>query len=420
MHKRNMLDVFLVPMFLLSVLTINVSKVNVATPQVSVQPSHFSVGQEGVPLPTSPFTINIIVQNVEDLYMWQVYLYYNSTILSTREDLVIIPPENIFNGKATKIGPLIESDSKGTYILFGAAHFPELVGVTGSGVLCQITFTGQATGTSWLNLGITTDGGDSTLLADSFTNVIPCEISNGEVTVIGIENPREKSEITINVNPSTVNVGSNVTINGTINPKRVGVRVTIYYIPVLVAGKPGNATVQTNELSRYEYNWTTEEAVKYKLYAYWPGDANYTEATSPAITVTVNKGWTHISLNVYPTKVHVGSNVIMNGTIDTPKPTLPYENVTISYKRVGGEWTSLATVYPSEDGVYTYTWPTNETGSYQLRARWLGDKNSNSALSVEQTVEVTGESIAYIYYIIAAIAIIAIATIIYVTKIRKR
>jgi len=416
-------------MFLLSVLMINVSKVEAATTQVSVQPSSQTVGQEGVLLPTSPFAINITVQGVEDLYTWEIVLYYNSTLLSTRADLMILPPENIFKGKDfLSMGPYIEVDNKNkTYIHFGATLSGEPSGVTGSGVLCQINFTGHATGTSWLNLGTTaqhvTSGGNVvefyTFLANSNFDEIPISIVDGEVAVIGIENPLEPSTITINVNPSTVTIGSNVTITGTINPTRAGVNVTIYCKPVV--GALGTlATVQTNESSSYEYNWTTGEGGECELYAYWPGDANCTEATSNFAIVTVKKWPSTISLNVYPTNVPVGSSVIINGTITTEKPTLPYENVTIYYKREGGNWTTLATVAP-EDGVYTYTWEANEGGSYRLWASWPGDKYSDNSDSSVRTVKVTGEDLmAYLSYIIAAIAIATIGIGIYFTKIRKR
>jgi len=426
MHKRNVLDVFFVSMFLLSVIMINVSRVEAAT-QVSVQPSSQTVGQEGVLLPTSPFAINITVQDVEDLCTWQIVLYYNSTILSPPE--AFIPPENIFKGKEPlPVGPYIEADSKGTYyILFGATLSGETPGVTGSGVLCQINFTGQATGTSWLNLGITaqhvTPSGNVvdfyTYLLNYNLDEIPISIVDGKVTVTGIENPREPSTITINVNPPTVTIGSNVTITGTINPTRAGVNVTIYCKPVV--GALGTlATVQTNESSSYEYNWTTDEGGEYELHAYWPGDADYNEATCDFATVTVEKWPSTISLNVYPPNVPVGSSVIINGTITTEKPTLHYENVTIYYKREGGNSTTLATVAP-EDGVYTYTWEANEGGSYRLWASWLGDKYSDDSDSSVRTVKVTGEDLmAYLSYIIAAIAIATIGIGIYFTKIRKR
>jgi len=290
-HKRNKLDVFFISMFLLSVLMINVSKVN-ATTQVSVQPSSQTVGQEGVLLPTSPFTINITVQDVTDLYSWQIYLYYNSTILSTRNDSIIIPQENIFKSKSfTPLGSYIEVDSKGTYLYSGATLMGEPSGVNGSGVLCQINFTGQATGTSGLNLGIHTQHDFYTNLLNSNFDDIPISIVDGSVTVIGIEKTKEPSTITINVDGSstaTVTVGENVPITGTINPTRAGANVTIYY--KRIAGTPATlATVQTNELSHYEYNWTTEEAGEYELWASWPGDADYNKATSTHATVSVHQ-----------------------------------------------------------------------------------------------------------------------------------
>jgi hypothetical protein len=429
MQKGDMLNVFFVSMLLLSVLTINVSTGEVATTKVSVQPLSQTVGQENVMLPTSPFTINITAEDVEDLYGWQIVLYYNSTILSTRQDLVIIPPENLFKGRDfSPIGPYLEYDSKGNYTIFGATLKGDAPGVTGSGVLCQINFTGQATGTSGLNLGIhaqhVAQGGYLvefyTSLLNSTVDEIPISIVDGEVTIVGIENPRAPSAITINVNPPTVTTGSNVTITGTINPTRAGVNVTIYIKPAV--GAVGMlATVQTDESGSYEYNWTTDEGGEYELYAYWPGDTDYREATSDFATVTVEKWSSTISLNVYPTDVPVGSSVVMNGTITTKEPTLPYENVAIYCEREGGNRTTLATVAPGEDGVYTYTWKTNEGGSYRLQASWPGDTHSESADSIEQTVRVTtGDLMTYLFYIIAAIAIATIGIGIYFTKIRKR
>jgi len=435
MHKRNILDVFFVLMLLLSVIAVNVSKVKAQITTVSVQPSSLTVGQEGVSLPTPPFTINITVQNVEDLYLWQIVLYYNSTILSTREDLIIVPPENIFKDKSPVVGPPhIENDSKGTFLYIGASLSGKQSGVTGSGVLCQINFTGQATGTSSLNLTTHTQGDLYTFLQNSeqvgsgSLEEIPISIVDGEVTVIGIEKP--PSTITIDVNPSTVTVRSNVTVTGTIDPPRVGANVTIKYKLVPIETWDTLVTVQTDESSRYEYIWTTEPQYPvedpyytYELYAYWPGDENYTGATSDIASVTVHKMPSHISLSVYPASVTVGSNVTINGTISGTIPlTPPYENVTISYKREGGDWITLATVHPGEDGAYTYTWETDEGGLYAFKASWPGDKYLRSAESYTQ-VEVIGEApdiMAYLYYIIAAIVIVIIAIGIYFTKIRKR
>jgi parallel beta-helix repeat protein len=149
--------------------------------KVSVKPSDQTV------LPTSPFTINITVENVVDLFGWQIVLYYNSSIL--REESITLPPDHVFEDKqCVELGPFIESDSKGTYIAYGATLLaPPGVTVTGSRVLCQINFTGQAPGTSWLNLGKTTDGGMYTKLRNSNAENIPISIIDGKVTVTEVE-----------------------------------------------------------------------------------------------------------------------------------------------------------------------------------------------------------------------------------------
>jgi len=68
-----------------------------AITQVSIVPSDITVGKEDEPLPTSPFTINITVNNVTDLYAWQTMVYYNPLILKCNN--VTYPPGHVFDGK---------------------------------------------------------------------------------------------------------------------------------------------------------------------------------------------------------------------------------------------------------------------------------------------------------------------------------
>jgi 5-hydroxyisourate hydrolase-like protein (transthyretin family) len=414
---KNVLLVILVLVVMLDGFMTDVSKEQAST-QVSVKPPDQTVGQADMPLPTSPFTINITVENVVDLFGWQIVLYYNSSIL--KEENVTLPPDHVFEDKQyMRLGPFIESDSKGTYILFGATLLaPPGVTVTGSGVLCQIKFTGYAPGTSWLNLGNTTDGGMYTKLRNSNNELIagPNNTIDGKVTVAGIET-REPSTITIDVDPSTVAVGSNVTITGTIDPTRVGVDVTIHRRPINETWYP-LTTVQTNESGRYRYHWTASEVGEFEFKASWPGDAYYTKAESNITTVTVIKRASSISLNVYPINATVGSRLTINGTI-TPKPDFSID-VTIYYRQVGGTWNKLYTGKTDINGVYRYTWETKEGGSYELKASWLGDDKTLPAESDVKLVEITGELpeapsigvMAYVPYIVGAIAIMAVVTVV--------
>jgi len=439
MPKKNILLVFLVSILLLSVLTINLSKVRAAT-QVSVRPTTQTVGQEGVPLPTSPFAINITVDNVADLFAWQIVLYYNSTIL--REVNATLPSGHVFEGKQiVNPDPFIDSDSKGTYIVFGASLYQGPT-FSGSGVLCQIKFTCQTNGTSSLKLDITTDPrpgqleGYFTELLDSNFSQIPFSMVNGQVTVVGVERTKAPSRITINVSSANVTTGSKVTISGEINVTQSNLEVIINYKVATSTTWLTLATNRTDANGHYIYAWNTTDikANLYELKAKWLGDADYEGAESNIVPVTVNKLPSTISLSVHPSTVDVGSNVRINGTITPKRGSV---EVKILYRRVGGTWTSLLppyapTVTTTLESAYSHSWKPTEAGSYELKTRWEGDDYTLPAETAEsdvKTVEVTGGAapppesplMAYLPYIIAAIAIIAIAAIgIYFLKIRKR
>ena len=97
---------------------------------------------------------------------------------------------------------------------------------------------------------------------------------------------KASSIITVNVTPSTVTVGSDVTINGTITPARVDINVTIFY---RLSGGTWTtlATVKTDSNSHYTYLWATIEIGTYEIKASWQGDENTCPAESETKTATV-------------------------------------------------------------------------------------------------------------------------------------
>jgi len=97
------------------------------------------------------------------------------------------------------------------------------------------------------------------------------------------------STITISADPTTITVGENTTISGSIDPTREGVTVTIWYR--LSGEETWNnlTTVTTNEYSQYSYVWTPETAEIYEVKASWLGDEDTTPAESNVQTITVQE-----------------------------------------------------------------------------------------------------------------------------------
>jgi len=416
MHKNRIFYVFLISMFLSSILMINKSsaqatKVKVVAPTTDIQAGTI-------------FNVDITVVDVTDLYAWQIKLYYNNETLRWRD--ATYPPGHVFDGRTfVPVTPYNDTDTEGTYMSFFASLQGDVLGFTGSGVLCRISFEARAAGTS--TLVFSSPLGEDTWLWDHTLADISFSVVESSVNVVGTPPSKQPSSISINANPSTVEVGSNVTITGTIDPSRVGVNVMIRYRTLGGAWFPSPlATVQTNGLSRYEYNWTTSNIGQFELYASWQGDTEYNEASSNITTVTVNIRTSIISLNVQPTNATTGSTFTITGAI-TPAPAAP-PYVTIYHRKTGGNWTAFEPILASSTGTYQTTWKVNEAGTYELKASWPGDSITLNASSDVKTIETTGELpppppdiMTYAPYIVGAIVIIAIVAIgVYFTKIKKR
>lgn len=436
-RRKNIFLAILVLMLFLNAFPINVTKGQTVT-QISIEPSDQSVGQPGLPLPTPPFSVNITVDNVNDLSAWQIVLYYNSTFLTY--DSVVLPSGHVFDGKTyQQAGPTFDTDSNGAYLILAAVL---LSGTTfsGSGTLCQIKFIGHKAGTSSLRLNVITapeKGAYYTYMLDSSgVNEIPININNGQVTVVGLETPKQPSSITINLDRSSVPLGSNVTLSGNINVTRSDLAVTISYKTEGGTSWSELTRVRTNATGYYVYPWNTTGYVTNppklcELKSSWLGDTEHDGAESGTVAVTITKKTTMISLIVHPTNVTAGSSVEISGAVTPSSTSSTRPSVTISFRPVGGNWAVLQPeqqpVQTGLDGKYTFIWTTNTEGSYELKASWPGDVDYEGAESSISAVEVTasagGQSdiMAYLPYIIAGVAIVAIVGIaLYFLKFKKR
>ena len=135
-----------------------------------------------------------------------------------------------------------------------------------------VTHVYTAVGTYIVNLTLADDDGLSRSIAKSLTVKL------------------YSSAITLDVYPTTVAVGSNVTLNGTITPTRVGANVTISY---RLSGGTWTeiATVPTDSNSNYTYTWKTTYVGTNEIKASWTGDENTWPAESEIKTVSV-QGYT--------------------------------------------------------------------------------------------------------------------------------
>ncbi|MDH5448228.1 MAG: PKD domain-containing protein [Candidatus Bathyarchaeota archaeon] len=232
------------------------------------------------------------------------------------------------------------------------------------------------------------------------------------------------SNITINIYPQIVEVGSNVTISGIITDQHENPRpwenITIRYLFYPFGTWTMLATVKTQHDSSYNFVWTTTEAGTYVLLnASWLGD-DKTLGAEGIVLLGINKATSKITIDVEPETVKVGSNVTIKGSID---PTRENVNVSIQFYAVGELNPVVVVVKTDTDGFYSYTWKTSEVGTYEIEARWDGDRNTLSAETETKAVEVEAEAppVNIIpYVIVVTVIVIALAFSVYFILKKRR
>jgi parallel beta-helix repeat protein len=128
----------------------------------------------------SNFSVRIRVNNVTDLYTWQVTLYFDSTTINFIE--ASIPPGHIFgNQTIVTPPPFLGTDSRGTYVTLGCTLLGEVPGVNGDGILSDLRFKAISFGTCFLTFG--PEPVVDTFLLDTNLDQISCNLTDNIVVI---------------------------------------------------------------------------------------------------------------------------------------------------------------------------------------------------------------------------------------------
>jgi hypothetical protein len=233
------------------------------------------------------------------------------------------------------------------------------------------------------------------------------------LTVTGVS-----SNIAISVNPSEVNIGSEVIISGRIEPAVESKKVTIDII-----GKT-QIFVYSNTEGLFSFTWNagnfsnTWRAGVYQLYAKWAGDDVYKGATSPTVTLTVVRNSTSLTMEIDPKTITLGANVSITGTLTPAKTAI---DVTIYYRNATSQWILLATVKTDSAGNFSHTWTPAVAGEFELYANWTGDDIDAPADSQIVTLKVESPFTIFTYlpYIAVGIAVVVAVALAYLYLQRK-
>jgi hypothetical protein len=206
----------------------------------------------------------------------------------------------------------------------------------------------------------------------SASGTVPSGTSSMQIDVTV---PRISTSISCSVSPSTLTIGGSVTVSGAISPTVAGVTVTLTYT------KPDGSTfthsVTTSSSGTYSDTYTPDKIGTYSVQASWAGNNDYKGATSDKVSFTVTKKPSSISISLSSNNIIVGEKVEISGSISPP---ISGASVTISYRSVGGSWSSITTVSTDSSGRYFYSWTnTPPPGNYEVMASWPGNEEYDGA-----------------------------------------
>ena len=199
------------------------------------------------------FSINVSVQDANDLHAFHLFLGYNTMVLDALS-VYIYPPFNR--------GPIIIDDEDGYVEVSGSVGIPGL-GVSGSFPLAMITFNATALGNSGLHLY-------NTDLRDSMSNPIPHVTSDGSVNVGLID------IAVVNFVPSKTVVGQNYMMNINVTVENQGDFAETFNITLYA----NTSTIETKQITlingasttiAFTWNTTGFDKGNYTIWAYaWP------------------------------------------------------------------------------------------------------------------------------------------------------
>jgi hypothetical protein len=170
---------------------------------------------------------------------------------------------------------------------------------------------------------------------------------------------------------------------------------TLHNVTVIVEAQPYESApfeidlnlcdIPANKSGRTEYSLTNGTSVPIMPDLTLIEAFGYEDMRTPSI----------ISVQVSTARVTIGRSTNISGSIT---PVLAGVNITVYYTLIAvlnrfdslvsiqGNWTPLATVATDENGIYSCEWAPSELGSYQLKANWTGDQNTQPTESSNITL----------------------------------
>jgi len=195
------------------------------------------------------------------------------------------------------------------------------------------------------------------------------------------------------VSPTTAAINQPFWVNGTLNTTD---GTPIANATITLQNSTDNATwnnVTTNVTDasgNYQFSKSVPAAGTYYYRTYYDGNAQYGNATSNTVNVTVAPLSTTLNATA-PTTAYVNQNFTINGTLNATSG-IPVAGATIQLqKNVSGTWTNVTGKTNTTTSIGAYSISTSEpaAGTYQYRTYYAGNDTLANATSNVVKVSVT-------------------------------
>jgi len=361
-------------LFLLTVFSlINVKVLSAVTPAVYVNPSRIA---SVTWTPSKQFNISINVADVNDLFAWEVYLSWNSSLL--RFVTWFEGPFLKAQPQGTFIGEDINQTEHPGSVMIGVTTVGEYIGKSGSGVLAYVTMQVKELGSSTLNLHNTTLLDSAWRGQPKPENLIPHTERDGFFVNLGVP------EALFTYSPNKPAANTAVTFNASASYDSDG------YI-VSYAWDFGDGTLLN----------TTEKVAThtYLIVGSYTVVLNVTDNTGLTNTATqsINIRWQHdvavISVTSNPLSVKAGEAIKITVVVKNLGAETETFDVRVFYADTELGKQTVTNLAPDATQTLTFTWDTSgmAVGDYVIKAvaqTVSGETSTTDNLRVDGTVGV--------------------------------
>lgn len=200
---------------------------------------------------------------------------------------------------------------------------------------------------------------------------------------------KTESSITVEVTPSTVVIGNQVTIRGYVMDETGDKGIPNLEVTIMSSREPlpvftTIGKVRTNENGEYAFTWIPPAAGEYTIMVSWDGNYEHKGATATT-TLTVEKASSMITLTLSSYTITIGEEISVSGTLYPAKTA----TIIIEYTNPQGIIPVTKIVISNETGFFSTTFTANQTGTWTIKAKWNGDENHKATESAPATLTVT-------------------------------